>query len=707
MGRQRRQQLTAAGGTPISGQGTKSASVKLVICCWNVRTLLDRTDSGYPERKTALVDRELARYGIDIAALSETRLTGHGNLTEQNYTFYWSGGVSHQAGVAFAIQNGLRLESFPEGISNRLMKLGLPLSSKCQLTLLSVYALTMTHYITSKTNFYVSLGQALNVPRTDKLLILGDFNARVGRDSETWGCVLGQHGRGKCNSNGNMLLELCTEHDLVITNTFFKTPDKCYNSWCHPRSKQWHLLVYVLVRRDDLKDICSTHVMRGADCDTDHLLNNLTTINKLAAKVTEAIFGLPIQAKAVSSDAHWNNLRKAVYSAAKETLGHPQRHHQDWFEDNEEIHNLLAEVPQRRQRNSKAFFDGLKGVYGPRQSGSNPVLSADGSQLHYTPSDILSRWWEHFQGLLNRPSTVDNSAISRLNQHPIRSDLGIPPTEAELTLALKLLSNGKAPGADGIPAEVFKKGGHALHHKLLVLFQTYWEAGNLPQDFRDATIITLFKQKGDRRDCGNHRGISLLSIAGKILAEIVLMRLHKISEDVLPESQSGFRQGRGSVDMIFAFRQLQEKAMEQNVPLYAVFVDFMKAFDTVDRDTLCGNNSDAFEVLHGVKQGCVLAPTFFAMYLAAMLENMPSNLNKGIFIRTRTDGGLFNLSRLRSHWKILMQCIRELLYADDSALVAHLLKDIQEIMDGFAKSAEFGLTINAQKTEVLYQPPPG
>jgi len=239
-------------------------------------------------------------------------------------------------------------------------------------------------------------------------------------------------------------------------------------------------------------------------------------------------------------------------------------------------------------------------------------------------------------------------------------------------------------------------------------------------------------------DCGNHRGISLLSIAGKILAKVVLMQLHKISEDVLPESQSGFRRGRGTVDMIFAFRQLQEKAMEQNMPLYAVFVDFTKAFDTVDRVALwrvlpkygcspkllaivkafhigmkatvsiSGNNSDAFEVLHGVKQGCVLAPTLFAMYLAAMLENMPSNLNKGIFIRTRTDGGLFNLSRLQSHRKILMQCIRELLYADDSALVAHSLEDIQEIMDAFAKSsAEFGLTINAQKTEVLYQPPPG
>nr|XP_027238039.1 uncharacterized protein LOC113829139 [Penaeus vannamei] len=345
------------------------------------------TLEGCPERKTALDDRELARYGIDMAALSETKFTGHGNLTEQNYTFCSSGGVSHQAGVAFPIRNGLRLESFPEGISNRLMK-RLPLNT-------------------------------LNVPRTKKLLILGDFNA-----SETWGCVLGQHGHGKCNSNSNMLLELCIEHDLAITNTFFKTPDNWYNTWYHPQSKQWHLLDYVLVHRDDLKDVCSTRVMRGADCDTDHLL---------AAEL------------------------------------------QDYADAG----------------NSKAFFDGLKAVYSPRQCGSNPVLSADGSQLHYTPSDILSRWREHFQGVLNRPSTVDNSAIGRLNKHPTRSDLDIPPTEAELIVALKLMSYDKAPGADGSTGEVFKKEGHALHHKLLVLFQTYWEAGNLPQDFRDATIITL------------------------------------------------------------------------------------------------------------------------------------------------------------------------------------------------------------------------
>ena len=86
----------------------------------------------------------------------------------------------------------------------------------------------------------------------------------------------------------------------------------------------------------------------------------------------------------------------------------------------------------------------------------------------------------------------------------------------------------------------------------------------------------------------NHRGISLLSHAGKILARVLLNRLihHLESNVLLPESQCGFRSGRGTADMIFAVRQLQEKCQEQNQALYLTFVDLTKAFDTVCRDGL-------------------------------------------------------------------------------------------------------------------------
>ena len=157
--------------------------------------------------------------------------------------------------------------------------------------------------------------------------------------------------------------------------------------------------------------------------------------------------------------------------------------------------------------------------------------------------------------------------------------------------------------------------------------------------YKDASIIHLYKRKGNKQSCDNHRGISLLSIAGKILARILLNRLSKHLEDgLLPESQCGFRKNRGTVDMIFAAKQLQEKCQEQNSQLYTTFVDLTKAFDTVSRDGLwrimkkfgCpeqfikmvrqfhdgmlarvqddGNFSDPFPVTNGVKQGCVLAP---------------------------------------------------------------------------------------------------
>ena len=110
--------------------------------------------------------------------------------------------------------------------------------------------------------------------------------------------------------------------------------------------------------------------------------------------------------------------------------------------------------------------------------------------------------------------------------------------------------------------------------------------GNFPLGIQRC-VIHLFKRKGNRQVCDNHRGISLLSIAGKILARNLLNRLiDHLEQGLLPESQCGFRKERGTTDMIFAARQLQEKCQEQNVDLYTTFVDLTKAFDTVSRDGL-------------------------------------------------------------------------------------------------------------------------
>jgi len=797
--------------------------VPLTLGAWNVRTLLDKVDADRPQRRTALIGKELARYGIDIAALSETRLAGEGELCERGsgYTFFWSGRGSEErreAGVGFAVRTTLvdKLAGLPKGVNDRLMTMKLPLlAGRKHLTIISAYAPTMTNPDEVKAKFYEELHTVIaDVPKADKLILLGDFNARVGTDSVAWEGVLGQHGVGHCNSNGLLLLQTCAEHELLITNAIFRLATRNRTSWMHPRSKHWHLIDYVIIRKRDRQDVRVTKSMCGAECWTDHRLI-ITKLNirmqpkrrpqgkkapkrlnvaKLKTGSCKQSFVNALEERLESTsldnqnvEAGWASLRDLIYKTATETLGPQTRKHKDWFDENcEEIKQLLDDKHHLHQaylsnpkslakkdalnnirrtvqqklrqmqdawlsnkadeiqgyadrRDYKNFYDALNEVYGPTSSGSNPLLSADGNTLITDKEKILDRWAEYFDNVLNRPSTINDEAITRLPQVPINEALGDPPALLETQRAIRLLSSGKAPGSDAIPAEIYKNGGTALTERLHQLFLLMWEQETIPQEFKDASIIHLYKRKGNRQACDNHRGISLLSIAGKILARILLNRLTAhLDQGLLPESQCGFRKERGTIDMVFAARQLQEKYQEQNSDLFSTYVDLTKAFDTVSREGLwkimakygcprkfvalvrqfhegmqarvqdSGESSDPFPVTNGVKQGCVLAPTLFSLMFSAMLTNAFRDVDVGVDLRYRTDGKLFNLRRLQAKTKVMTDIIRDLLFADDCALNAVSEIDMQRSVDMLSSAcANFGLTISTKKTEVLHQPAPG
>ena len=183
--------------------------------------------------------------------------------------------------------------------------------------------------------------------------------------------------------------------------------------------------------------------------------------------------------------------------------------------------------------------------------------------------------------MLNRPSVINDEAINRLPHIPICQSLDETPSPDEIRKAIHQLSSGKAPGADSIPDEVYKEGGEALTLKLLDLFQLVWNKELVPQELKDASIIHVYKRKGNHQSCDNHRGISLLSIAGKILARVLLNRLmDHLEKGLLPESQCGFRKERGTIDMVFAARQLKEKCQEQNVDLFSTYVDLTGDIDS-------------------------------------------------------------------------------------------------------------------------------
>lgn len=785
---------------------------KLTIACWNIRTLQDNPKSNKPERRTALIATELDKLSIDIAAISETRFPDTGQLTEikSGYTYFWSGrkpNEKRESGVGFVIRSSLLslIETPPIGFSDRIISTRLKLKCNKFLTVVSIYAPTMSHTSDSKDKFYTNLRSVLDkIPLTDKLLLMGDFNARVGRDADIWAGVIGKHGTGKCNSNGRRLLALCQSYGLVITNTVFQLPDKYKNTWMHQRSKHWHLIDYIITRQTDVKDVIITRVMRGAICDTDHRLVRsklklqFRRIDKRPKNVrprinVDSLKDITVHAKFVEAMNHnlnktfntqnvqqqWVELSKEIYDTSIDVLGNTKKKNEDWFDDNvDEIKTLIktrndAELnwlsnktnankikmlqERRNQRvkireiknrwwchksqelqqhadcyNMKAFYQSLNKIYGPRRKSLNPLRSKDNNKLLSETDELLARWREHFSDLLNTSYPRDDTVINALPQYTIMEDLDDPPTRYEIEAAIRRLNNGKSPGADGIPCEILKHGGSALVDNITSLIQNIWELGEVPQEFKDAVVLPLYKNKGDKSSCDNYRGISLLSSAGKVLSNILNTRLTVISEYHNPESQAGFRKNRGCNDMIFALRQLQEKCIEQNQPLYICFVDFCKAFDTVPRGILwkilekfgcppkllhltkelhnnmnaCvnvnGQNSSNFPVSIGTRQGCILAPTLFNIFLIAVLSVAFCDYTGGVHFRFRTDGGLHKLSRFSAKTKVTQGVFQQAIYADDCAFVSCNPDDLQDAITRLATtSSRFGLKINLQKTEIM------
>ena len=227
-------------------------------------------------------------------------------------------------------------------------------------------------------------------------------------------------------------------------------------------------------------------------------------------------------------------------------------------------------------------------------------------------------------------------------------------------------------------------------------------------------------RKGNRYVCDNHRGISLLFIAGKILVRVMFNQL-KEHLNLLTESQCGFRARCSTIDMTFAAWQLQEKCQEQNVALVTTFVDLTKAFDTVCRERLwkimakfgCptkftamvkqfhdgmnarvqdnGEYSLPFLVTNGVNQCCVLAPTLFSMMFSAMLTDAFRDGTIGVGFRHHTDAKPPYSLEVASKDKSDEYTV----FADDFSQNASTQSEMQDSMDLCAKACEdFSFTIN-------------
>jgi len=127
-------------------------------------------------------------------------------------------------------------------------------------------------------------------------------------------------------------------------------------------------------------------------------------------------------------------------------------------------------------------------------------------------------------------------------------------------LPVEKLKSHKSRGIDQIPAELIMTGDRTIRFEIHKFIISIWNKEELPEEWKDSVIVPVYK-KGDKTDCSNHRGISLLPTAYKILSNILLSRLTLYAEKIIGNHQRGFRRNRSTTNHIFCIRQILKKKM--------------------------------------------------------------------------------------------------------------------------------------------------
>jgi len=344
------------------------------------------------------------------------------------------------------------------------------------------------------------------------------------------------------------------------------------------------------------------------------------------------------------------------------------------------------------------------------------IVKADGSVSSSLP-EVLDKWKCDYEHLLNTDCNnrdgvgagSGNEASGNFN----RFSFDNPITESELKHAYSCVKNGKSTGVDDIPIEVLRNTGSSTF--LLQIFNTCYNNGAIPDVWRGGIITPVPKSSmNDPRDPLSYRGITLTPVMYKLYCNILNNRLTAWAENdgIIVEEQNGFRRGRSTIDHLSTLTSIIETRKKKKMSTFTAFIDFKKAYDSINRDLLwkklddlgvtgkmrqalhaiytnvscCvrlnGFKTDWFAVNCGVKQGCLLSPLLFNIYINDLAVAL-KGLGKGV--KTGED------------------IISVLLYADDLVLLAETESDLQLLLDALNYwCGRNCMLINKDKSKVIH-----
>ena len=359
---------------------------------------------------------------------------------------------------------------------------------------------------------------------------------------------------------------------------------------------------------------------------------------------------------------------------------------------------------QARLKNAKDYWKMIKSVKSKKSCSVTRDEFVEYFSKIYNPDDEF----------YTPDPEITNSVNNFMNEEVIEmfEVLNEIITEQEIAQAIKELKRNKASGSDLLINELFMYAKEELTEYLTLLFNFVFDAGIFPSEWSEGLLIPLHK-KGNLNVPSNFRGITLLSILGKIFTRVLNNRLTTWAEDygIYVEAQNGFRKGRGTVDNLFILQQLIDNYIEKGEKLYAFFIDFTKAFDYVVRDNLwlkllnCGVKGKMLNIIMsmykcvktfvfvdgekstpiisrlGVRQGECLSTFLFAIYVNDLESNL-ANIDTGITVL---------------YVKIFL-----LFYADDAVIFATSADQLQTGINAFHEYCKkWKLKVNTIKSKII------
>ena len=516
------------------------------------------------------------------------------------------------------------------------------------MSVIAVYAPTEMREMDEKELFYAKLDSILDQchPR-DTLVVLGDFNAATGTDRDGYEICVGPHGSGTRNTNSSLLLNFARSRRLRIAGSWYQRPELHRWTWYSNAggvakeidhilvSTRWRILRNCRVFRSaeffatDHRLVVATlrlHIKsrKISRCHQTvfHLekLKDLTCAHEYAVTVSNRFSVLDALEDPVEL---WDTFKRESLEAAKECIGERPRS-RSGFVSRETMENieksraarlagdrdqhralsrrtrtLLRRDKERYVRSLAEEVEGhlnindlrpayraLKKLRSKSTSQVSAIRTADG-RLVSDMDGKLARWAEYFEQLYMAAPPAERlrgDGVQTLDADPPINEA--TPSLDEVKEAVDRLRGGKAPGVCNVSAELLKAGGEAMIRGLHAVLTAVWQTGTVPPDWKRGLVVPIWKGKGDRQDCNNYRGITLLSVPGKVLAHLLLMRIRSHLLKYQRPQQSGFTPGKSTIDRILALRVLVERRLEFRQGMLAAYVDLKKAFDSVHRESL-------------------------------------------------------------------------------------------------------------------------